>query len=95
MTTVCGAFGLKRSPTDDSKKVVTDTYDEITKLHEHLADLKLNELLDNHTYTTQVVAGRNYKFFFANNGHNFEVVVWAKLDGTYSVTLKNVHVQTS
>jgi len=83
----CGAFGTLKTPTEDSKLVLSNIYEDVRALHESLSDLDLDNLLNNHTFKTQVVAGLNYVFIFVHNGSEYKVTTWAKLDKTYQSRL--------
>lgn len=91
MPTKCGAYNTCQNPTADSKEILTKTFKKITELHAKLNYLTLELLLENHTYSTQVVAGVNYKFNFTFNNHDVVVVVWKKLDDTLEVYLKEIN----
>lgn len=85
----CGSYGELKKPSEDSKNVLKNVFETLTKLHEDFHDLDLNTLLDNHNYTTQVVAGLNYRFNFFHKGANYNVKVWAKLDKTFETVFEN------
>lgn len=93
MSTKYGAYNKSKTPSDESKDVLKRNFNNIVSLHEKLADLKLEYLLENHTYATQVVAGLNYKISFVVDKHDVVVVIWRKLDNTFSVSLKNISVR--
>ena len=90
MSTKCGGYNTTKTPSDDSKDVLKLNFNKIVSLHEKLTNLDLDHLLENHTYTTQVVAGLNYKFTFIVNKQNVVVVVWKKLNNTFEVSLKEL-----
>jgi hypothetical protein len=83
----CGGLSNFRLPTEDSKLVLTNIHSDIKALDESLGDLNLENLLENHNYSTQVVAGLNYVFLFTHNRTNYKVTTWAKLDKTYQSRL--------
>ena len=60
----CGSFSELKTPSTDSKEILTKNFKSIVDLHEKLSDIKEDFLLSNHTYATQVVSGLNYKFNF-------------------------------
>ena len=91
MTTMCGTYGTYKLPTDISKDVLTINFNDIVTLHEKLNNLDINHLLENHLYATQVVAGLNFKYSFSTDEHDVVVVIWKKLDNTYSVSLKSIN----
>jgi hypothetical protein len=90
MPTKCGAYGTIQSPTNESKEILTSNLNNLTSLHEKLNNLSLEHLLENHTFSTQVVAGLNYKFSFVHNEHNVVIVIWRKLDNSFEVSLKEL-----
>jgi hypothetical protein len=92
MSTKCGGYNTPQSPSDESKDVLKQNFNNIVPLHEKLTDLDLDYLLENHTYSTQVVAGINYKFSFVAEGSDVVVVIWKKLNNTFGVSLKDISV---
>lgn len=90
MTTLCGGYSEPKTPSEDSKNILTKNFESIVSLHENFEMLELDYLLENHTYSTQVVAGLNYSFTFSHgtNNQNYRIVIWKKLDGSFEVKLK-------
>lgn len=88
MSTKCGSYNTAQSPSNESKEILIKSFTNISELHSKLNFLTLEHLLENHTYSTQVVAGLNYKFHFEFNNNEVVVVVWKKLDNTLEVSLK-------
>jgi hypothetical protein len=94
--TKCGGFTDVKEPSDESRNVLTNAFELVTA-HENLKDLELENALKNHHFSTQVVAGLNYKFNLLYGGHVHYVKVWAKLDKSYAVTYEgsNPHCDTA
>jgi hypothetical protein len=80
----CGGYTEMKNADDKSRGVLTNTFNQLSQRDE-FKGLTLDNLLNNHTYQTQVVAGTNYKFNIAY-GNKYEVVVWHKLDKSHNLT---------
>lgn len=93
--TCCGGLSKLKLPTEDSKLVLTNILSDIQALHESLNDLNLEYLVENHEFSTQVVAGLNYVFVFTHNNTNYKVTTWAKLDKTYQSRLTEMKPSVS
>jgi len=86
----CGGYSKLKLPTEDSKTVITNIFADVKVLHESLNDLELTHLLENHMFSTQVVAGLNYVFVFTHKNTDYKVTTWAKLDKTYQSRLTDM-----
>ena len=87
MSTKCGGYKTPKTPTDESKDILKKNFDKIVSLHENFNNLDIDYLLENHMYSTQVVAGLNYKYTFVANEKEHVVVIWKKLNNSFEVSL--------
>jgi hypothetical protein len=90
MPTKCGAYTTVKTPSEESKEVLKKNFKEIVSLHEELGNLNLDNLLSNHTYATQVVAGLKYKFMFKTKTYDATVHILQKLNQTFEVSLESL-----
>jgi len=88
----CGAYSEFKNPDETANKILTESYPRLVEIldgHPSLPkvnDLTLDHLLANYTYSTQVVAGKNYKFHIVHSDTKYELIVYHKLDGSVHVT---------
>ncbi|AYV81581.1 MAG: hypothetical protein Harvfovirus43_2 [Harvfovirus sp.] len=80
-----GGYSEFAAPDEAANKVLTDNYAAVHAV-KGLEDLSLETLLTKYRYARQVVAGLNYKFHITATDGKYEVVIWQKLDSTYSFT---------
>ena len=83
--TKVGGYTEFMTPSEDSKNVLENVFEHLLNV-DLFQTLQKEHLLNNHSYATQVVAGKNYKFTFLHDKSNYSIIVWRKLDGTYRVT---------
>jgi len=79
-----GGYSEVKQPSEDSKQVLENVFQFLVDV-DLLKMLQKEHLLNNHSYTTQVVAGKNYNFTFSHEGSDYSLIVWKKLNGTHSI----------
>jgi hypothetical protein len=82
---MCGAYSDFKQPDEISNSKLTDNFNAISEL-ECFKNLKLEDLLKNYVYKTQIVAGVNYKFHVTHENDVHDFVIYQKLDQTYQLT---------
>lgn len=88
---ITGGFSSIKPANEQSKEILTHNYDEIIKLHDTLGTLELCNLLENHKYSSQIVAGINYKFYIRHSNNEYIITIWSKFDNTYKVSLSKIN----